>query len=174
MQIPDSFLLMIMMLVLVIFVVLFILSGLMVLKEWERVVIFRLGRYHGIKGPGIIWKTPIFDHVILKASLQDQSTDVDTGRYISSEDSTRRVEGIVAWRIDDLKKYALSIDKHQQSIATAVHHHVLKVAESMMSEAVYMDVDELNSEVKAALEPTFSKWGLKIIKIDLHTAPYFG
>ncbi|MHA3964732.1 MAG: SPFH domain-containing protein, partial [Candidatus Thorarchaeota archaeon SMTZ1-45] len=164
MQFLDSYFLMIMVLVFIIFVLLFILSGLVVLKEWERVVIFRLGKYLGIKGPGIIWKTPILDYVVLKASLQDQSTDVDTGRYISSEASTRRVEGVVAWRIEDLKKYALSIDNHQQSIAIAIHHHVLKVAESMMSDAVYFDVDELNSEVEAALEPTFSKWGLQIIK----------
>ncbi len=165
---------MMIMILLVIFVLVFIFSGLMVLKEWERVVIFRLGKYLGVKGPGIIWKLPILDYVVLKASLQEQSTDVDTGRYISSEGSTQRVVGLVTWRIDDLKKYALSIDNHQQSIAIAIHHHVLKDAESMMSDAAYIDVDELNSEVEEALESTFSKWGLQIIKIDLHMARYFG
>jgi regulator of protease activity HflC (stomatin/prohibitin superfamily) len=169
-QYVNLYLYMMLIMVLAIFVLLFVCSGIKVLKEWERVVILRLGKYYGVKGPGIIWKTPILDKVALKVSLRVQSTEVDTGKYISSDDSTRRLKGIVQWRIIDIEKYALRIDNHYSTIMMTIQHHVKKVAESLTSDALFSEREELNSMVEEALEPTFSEWGLKIVKVDLRTA----
>jgi regulator of protease activity HflC (stomatin/prohibitin superfamily) len=153
-----------------IFALLFTCSGIKVLKEWERVVILRLGKFIGVRGPGIIWKTPILDKVVLKVSLRVQSTEVDTGKYISSDDSTRRLKGIVQWRIIDVEKFALRIDDHYRTVMMTIQHHVKKVAESLTSDAVFSEREELNSLVEGELEPVFSEWGLKIVKVDLRTA----
>lgn len=173
MQYADTYLWisLILFLTIFIFTLLFICSGIKVLKEWERVVILRLGKYYGVKGPGIIWKTPILDKVALKVSLRVQSTEVDTGKYISSDDSTRRLKGIVQWRIIDVEKYALRIDNHYGTVTMTIQHHVKKVAESLTSDAVFSEREELNSSVENELEPIFSEWGLKIVKVDLRTAP---
>jgi len=162
---------MLLVLVLAFFILIFIASGLMVLKEWERVVILRLGKYYGVRGPGIIWKTPILDKVALRVSLRNQSTDIDTGKYISSDGSFRRLKGIVQWRIVDIERYALSIDDHYRTVVTNIQHHVRKIVESMTSEEVYRNQDELNSKFEETLEPIFADWGLKIVDIDLRTAP---
>jgi regulator of protease activity HflC (stomatin/prohibitin superfamily) len=154
-----------------IFTLLFICSGIKVLKEWERVVILRLGKFIGVRGPGIIWKTPILDKVVLKVSLRVQSTEVDTGKYISSDNSARRLKGIVQWRIIDVEKYALRIDNHDSTVTMTIQHNVKKVAESLTSDAVFSEPEELNSLVEKELEPVFSEWGLEIIKVDLRTAP---
>ena len=171
MQYVDIYLWMSLILFLTIFILLFICSGIKVLKEWERVVILRLGKYYGVKGPGIIWKTPILDKVALKVSLRVQSTEVDTGKYISSDESTRRLKGIVQWRIIDVEKFALRIDDHYNTVMMTIQHHVKKVAESLTSDAVFSEREELNSLVEEELEPIFSEWGLEIVKVDLRTAP---
>lgn len=149
----------------------FVCSGIKVLKEWERVVILRLGKYYGVRGPGIIWKVPILDTIPLKISLRLQTTDIDTGKYVSSDGSSRRLKGIVQWRILDIEKYALRIEDHQRTVNVTIQHHVSKVAESMTSDAVFSDTDELSTRIKEALEPTLSEWGLKVIKVELRTAP---
>lgn len=154
-----------------IFVLIFVCSGIKVLKEWERAVILRLGKYYGVRGPGIIWKTPILDKIALRVSLREQSTEIDTGKYISSDGSTRRLKGIVVWRIIDIERYALRLQDHERTVHSTIHHHVSKVAESMTSDAVFSDTDDLAFRVRAALEPTFESWGLKVVKVDLRIAP---
>lgn len=87
MQYVDLYLMTMLIMVLMVFLLLFVCSGIKVLKEWERVAILRLGKFYAIRGPGIIWKTPILDKIALKVSLRVQSTDIDT--HITSAESTR-------------------------------------------------------------------------------------
>ena len=64
-----------------IFTLMFILSGIKVVKEWERIAILRLGRFFKVAGPGAIWMTPILDRGI-PVSLKIQQTEVDTGESV--------------------------------------------------------------------------------------------
>ena len=170
MQSLDFVLMMSMIALLTIFVLMFILSGVKVVSTWERVVILRLGLYLGVRGPGIIWKTPILDKIALRISLRVQSTDIDTGKYVSSDGSSRRLKGIVQWKVLDVEKFALSIEDHYITVNRTIHHHVMKVAESMTSDAVFSDSYELDSQVKSSIEPIFSEWGLTVTKVELRTA----
>jgi regulator of protease activity HflC (stomatin/prohibitin superfamily) len=130
----------------------------------------RLGKYLGIKGPGIIWKTPILDKIALKVSLREQESEVDTGRYDSSGGSSQRLKGVILWRVIDVERYALSIEDHQRTVNNTIQHHVHKVAESMTGDVAFSDTDKLAMQIEEALKPTFTAWGLRITKVDLRTA----
>ncbi|MHA2068917.1 MAG: SPFH domain-containing protein, partial [Candidatus Thorarchaeota archaeon] len=59
--------------IIIFFIMLFVFSGIKVLKEWERIVILRLGKYKGVMGPGIVWRMPLLDRIGAKVSLRIQT-----------------------------------------------------------------------------------------------------
>ena len=154
-------------LVLAIFILIFVASGIKVLKEWERVVILRLGKFLGIRGPGIIWATPILDKIAMKISLREQQTLVNTETFVASDGNTRKFEGFVNWRITDPERAVLSVEDYRTSVETAIHHHVQKVGESLPSDAIIVDQDLVHSRIKQTLEPILNKWGVVITEINL-------
>jgi regulator of protease activity HflC (stomatin/prohibitin superfamily) len=164
----DPYLWIMLISVLMIFILMFVFSGVKVLKEWERVAILRLGKFYAVRGPGIYWKTPILDKVALKVSLRVQSTDIDT--YLTSAESTRGWKGIVNWRIVDVEKYLFSLQDHERTVHTTIQHHVRKEIEFLSTDALFTDNDEISSRIIEALAPTFEGWGLNIVKIDLRNA----
>jgi regulator of protease activity HflC (stomatin/prohibitin superfamily) len=166
-QYVDFFLMMTLMTI-VFFTLMFVCSGIKVLKEWERVAILRLGKFYGIRGPGIIWKTPILDHIALKVSLRVQTTDIDMD--VRSAESTRRWKGIVNWRIIDVEKYLFGLQDHERTVHTTIQHLVGKEIEFLSNDALFTDTNEITMRIESALGPTSEGWGLKIEKVELRNA----
>ncbi|MHA1936177.1 MAG: hypothetical protein ACW97A_12945, partial [Candidatus Thorarchaeota archaeon] len=65
----DSYLVMMLVIVLAFFILMFVASGIKILKEWERIAVLRLGKFKHIRGPGVVWVMPILDKVAMKVSL---------------------------------------------------------------------------------------------------------
>lgn len=152
-----------------IFILVFVASGIKVLKEWDRAAVLRLGKFYGIRGPGIIWIVPMLDRIAATVSLKIQQTKVDTGDYVSSDGSKRRLSGYVNWRVIHVEKAVLTVENYKQSIYNVVQHHVKKIAESFPGDTVLMDEETLYAEIQQELEPILSEWGIKILEISLKT-----
>ena len=167
MQYQIEFLMLGLIVILGIFAMCFIATGIKILKEWERAAILRLGKYLGVRGPGIIWITPILDKVAAVVSLRNQETRVDTGEYVSSDGSTRRLTGYISWRVIDVEKAVLSVENYEHSLFNLVSHSVQKIAESFPGDTVMMDEESLYSEIRQTIEPTLSNWGIEINEINL-------
>ena len=105
-------------------------SSIKVLREWDRAVVLRLGKFYGIRGPGIIWVTSILDKVVATISLKIQQTKIDTREYVSSDGSTNRLKVCISWRIVDVEMAILSVENYRESIFNVANHHVEKIAKS--------------------------------------------
>lgn len=157
-------------LVLGIFLLLFVASGIKVLKEWDRAAVLRLGKFCGIKGPGIIWITPIIDRVAVTVTLRAQQTKIDTGKYTSNDGSKNRLTGYVNWRVIDVQKAVLAVENYQQSVFNVIQHTVLKIGQSFPGETAMMDEELLYAEIQKEMEPSLTSWGIKILEIKLKSA----
>ena len=113
---------------------------------------------------------PLLDKGIV-LSLKIQQTLVDTGKYVSSDGSTRRLTGYVNWKIIDVQKAVLFVEDYRTSIYNTIQHQIKIIGESFPGDTVIMDEESLYSEINQELEPIFTNWGVKIIEIDLKTAP---
>jgi regulator of protease activity HflC (stomatin/prohibitin superfamily) len=142
-----------------------------VLKESERIAILRLGKFLGIKGPGIIWATPILDKIAFRISLREQQTVVDTGKCISSDGFATRITGFVNWRITDVQKAVLAVKNYKGSAETAINHHIKKIGQSPPSDALFVDEERVYSQIRQVLEPLLDKWEIRITEAGLKAAP---
>ncbi|MGY5879723.1 MAG: SPFH domain-containing protein [Candidatus Thorarchaeota archaeon] len=152
-----------------IFALCFVASGIKILKEWDRVAVLRMGKFLGIRGPGIVWITPLLDRIAVTVSLKIQEAKVDTRDYVSSDGIKRRLTGHVNWRVVDIQKVVLSVENYKESIRNVVQQHVQKIAESFTGDTVFMD-ENLYTEIQLELEPILSSWGVEFIEINLKAA----
>jgi len=157
-------------LILAVFVLAYMALGIKVLKEYERVVVLRLGIFRGVKGPGIIWVTPIFDKIAMKVSLREQETKIDSREFNSSVDSSGTWKGSINWRIVDVEKAFLSVEDHRSSIDDTIRANVQDIGESLSSDVFTTDKKTLYSRIRETLEPIMTERGVKITEIHLKAA----
>ncbi|MHA1136021.1 MAG: SPFH domain-containing protein [Candidatus Thorarchaeota archaeon] len=170
MQFDISFLMLGLVLTIGSFILCYIASGIKIVKEWDRVAVLRLGKFCGIRGPGIIWTPPMLDKIAMTVSLKIQQTKIDTGKYKTSDGSMNRLTGYLSWRVIDIEKVVLAVENYQHSVFNMIQQTVQKVGETFPGDTVMMDEELLYAEIQNELEPTLTSWGIKITEIKLKSA----
>ncbi|MGY5877026.1 MAG: SPFH domain-containing protein [Candidatus Thorarchaeota archaeon] len=155
-----------MMVLLIVFMLAFMMSGLKVLKEWDRVAVFRRGKFYGIRGPGIIWKMPFLDKTI-KFSLREQVWQVETERIITTDNTSRVIKGLVGWRIVNAEAAILAVEDYKAAAIHSIQHHIREVTESLPGDAVITNNEDFVKRVQEELNATFEKWGLVVTRVEL-------
>ncbi|MCK4729407.1 MAG: slipin family protein, partial [Desulfobacterales bacterium] len=95
----------------IILLLLFLASAIRVLKEYERGVIFRLGRVIGVKGPGLIILIPVVDKMV-KVSLRLVATDVDPQDVITRDNVSVTVNAVIYYRVMDPEKAIVEVENY--------------------------------------------------------------
>lgn len=152
---------------LALFIVIFIISGVKVLKEWERVAILRLGKFLGVRGPGIIWRTPILDRIGARVSLRVQTVEIDTGESMSRDGTPASLVGEVRYRIVDIERAVLSLEDYHITAQQASRHVVIEQIESRDYNDLVTNRERVESAITKELDARFEKWGLLVVGVDL-------
>src|SRR3546814_18159004 len=118
-------------LAIVIVVILFFASAIRILREYERGVIFTLGRFSGVKGPGLIILIPILQQMV-KADLRTFVEDVPSQDVISRDNVSVKVKAVIYYRIIDAARATIQVENHtkatnklaQTTLLTVLGQHV--------------------------------------------------
>jgi regulator of protease activity HflC (stomatin/prohibitin superfamily) len=137
-----------------------------IVREYERVVIFRLGRFSGVKGPGIFFIIPIIDRVIL-LDLRVFTIDVAKQVVITKDNVSVEVDAVIYYRVVDPSRAIIQVENY-------------KLATSLLSQTTLRDVlgqielddllskrDELNKKLQAILDQHTDPWGIKVTAVTL-------
>ena len=103
--------------IIIIFLLLILSSAIKIMAEYQRIVVFRLGRLLGIKGPGLVFVVPIIDKVI-KLDLRTRVIDVPKQRVITKDNVTVDVDAVVYYRITDPQKAVIEVQRYE--VATSL------------------------------------------------------
>jgi regulator of protease activity HflC (stomatin/prohibitin superfamily) len=101
--------------VIVVFIVLFLLSGIRVLKEWERMPVLRLGRYLGLKGPGLVYLVPLIDRAPLRISTRLDTVQFRTESTLTKDNVPVNVDSVLYMKPVDLEKAVLQVENYYQA-----------------------------------------------------------
>ncbi len=167
MQLDPMFLTASLIAFLFIFILLFIFSGIKVLKEWERIVILRLGKYLGVKGPGIVWRTPILDRIGARVSLRAQTVEIETGESMSRDGTPIGLVGEVRYRVVDIERAFLSLEDYQSTAQQSSRHVMIEQIESRDYNDLVTNRERVESAVTRELDSRFKKWGMSVVGVDL-------
>jgi regulator of protease activity HflC (stomatin/prohibitin superfamily) len=166
-QLDPTFMTSVLISLLALFILILIFSGIKVLKEWERVVILRLGKYLGVRGPGIIWRTPILERIGARVSLRVQTVEIDTGESMSRDGTPASLVGEVRYRIVDIERAVLSLEDYHVTAQQTSRHVVIEQIESRDYNDLVTNRERVESAITRELDVRFEKWGLLLVGVDL-------
>lgn len=152
--------------VVVVFVILFLVNAIRVLKEYERGVIFRLGRVIQAKGPGIIILIPIIDKM-QKVSLRLIAADVPTQDVITRDNVSVKVNAVIYFRVVDPVKAIISVENYLYATSQLSQTTLRSVCGQAALDDLLSERDQINAHIQEILDRHSEPWGIKVSVVEL-------
>jgi regulator of protease activity HflC (stomatin/prohibitin superfamily) len=150
----------------VVVLVLFILMGLRTLYEYQRGVIFRLGKYAGMKGPGLRWIWPFIDQMV-KVDLRTIARDVPPQDIITKDNVTVQVNAVVFMRVMNPDKAILEVDNYLYNTSQLSQTTLRSVLGQAELDELLTNREELNAKLQTILDADTDPWGVKVTKVEI-------
>jgi regulator of protease activity HflC (stomatin/prohibitin superfamily) len=150
----------------VIFLVFFLAAALRILNEYERGVIFRLGRVIGAKGPGLIILIPIVDKMT-KVSLRLVALDVDPQDVITRDNVSVKVNAVIYFRVIDTVKAIIEVENYSYAMSQLAQTTIRSVCGQAELDDLLSERDKINSELQEILDTHTDPWGIKVATVEL-------
>ena len=154
-------------LVIVLVIIATAISGLRVANEYERAVVFRLGRLMGTRGPGLYWLIPLGIEQQKKVDLRTKTIDMESQESITKDSVTVKVNAVVWLKIDDPIKavvnvadyYTASYQVGLTSLRNIIGQHVL--------DEVLKERDKINEALQLVVDQATEPWGVKVEMVEM-------
>jgi len=144
----------------------FITSAIKVIKEYERVVIFRLGRCIGAKGPGIIFIIPIIDRPI-KVDLRERYLVITHQTCITKDNAPVDIDFIIYFKVVDPIQSVLNVQNFEGA-ATGIATTTLRaVVGDILLDDVLAKREQINSILRVKLDEVTQRWGVKVTGVEI-------
>ena len=153
-------------LVIVVLVVLFLSSAIKVLNEYERGVIFRLGRVIKAKGPGLIILIPLIDR-IQKVSLRLVATDVPTQDVITRDNVSVKVNAVIYFKVVDPVKAVISVENYLYATSQLAQTTLRSVCGQGELDDLLSERDKINAHIQEILDRHTDPWGIKVTVVEV-------
>ncbi len=150
----------------VILVVLFLASALRILNEYERGVIFRLGRVIKAKGPGLIILIPIIDKMV-KVSLRLIAMDVDPQDVITRDNVSVKVNAVVYFRVIDPIRAIVEVENYGYAMSQLAQTTLRSVCGGAELDELLSEREKVNSHLQEILDSQTDPWGIKVSAVEL-------
>lgn len=147
-------------------VVLLILSAIKILNEYERGVMFTLGRYTGTKGPGVVLVVPLIQRMV-KVDLRVIVLDVPTQDVISRDNVSVKVNAVVYFRIVDPAKAIIQIASPFEATSQLAQTTLRSVLGQHELDEMLSERDKLNLDIQRILDQATDAWGVKVSNVEI-------
>lgn len=154
-------------LIILIILVFFILSqSIRILNEYERGVIFRLGRFSGVKGPGLIFLIPIVDKMV-KVSLRTVAMDVPPQDVITKDNVTIKVNAVVYFRVVDPEKAIIEVEDYLYATSQLSQTTLRSILGESELDEVLAHREKINAHLQEVIDKQTDAWGVKVSLVEL-------
>jgi len=150
----------------VVLAVLFLSSAIRILNEYERGVIFRLGRVIKAKGPGLIILIPVVDKIV-KVSLRLVAMDVDPQDVITRDNVSVKVNAVIYFRVIDPVKAIIEVENYQYAMSQLAQTTLRSVCGQAELDELLSAREKINAELQEILDTHTDPWGIKVATVEL-------
>ena len=144
----------------------FLASAIRILKEYERGVIFRLGRVIGAKGPGLIILIPIIDKMV-KVSLRLIAMDVDPQDIITRDNVSLEVNAVIYYRAMDPVKAVIEVENYMYATSQLAQTTLRSVCGQAELDELLSEREKINSRLQEILDTQTDPWGIKVSTVGV-------
>ncbi len=153
-------------LVIIIFVVILLSSAVRVLREYDRGVIFRLGRLHGVKGPGLFLLIPIIDRMV-RVSLRVIAMDIPPQDVITKDNVSVKVNAVLYFRVIKPDLAIVEVQDYLYATSQLAQTTLRAVLGQAELDELLAGRDKINSELQQIIDQHTDPWGIKVSMVEV-------
>jgi regulator of protease activity HflC (stomatin/prohibitin superfamily) len=147
-------------------IVLLIVYSIRILREYERGVIFLLGRFWKVKGPGLILVIPFIQQMV-RMDLRTRVLDVPPQDVISKDNVSVRVNAVVYFRVMDAEKAVIQVEQYEMATSQLAQTTLRSVVGQHDLDEMLAERERLNNEIQRILDLQTDAWGIKVSNVEL-------
>jgi SPFH domain, Band 7 family protein len=152
--------------VIAILVVIFLAAALKIVPEYQRAVIFRLGRVIGAKGPGLFILIPIIDKMV-KVDLRTVTLDVPTQDIITKDNVSVSVDAVVYFRVVDPVRAIVEVENYLYATSQIAQTTLRSVCGAVELDELLSEREKLNLQLQEIIDRQTDPWGVKVVAVEL-------
>jgi len=154
------------MIVVVVLVVMFLAAAIRILNEYERAVIFRLGRIIDTKGPGIIILIPIVDKMV-KVDMRTITMDVPAQDVITRDNVSIKVNAVVYFRVVDANSAVVEVENYLYATSQLAQTTLRSVCGQFELDEILAEREKINLNIQEILDRSTDPWGIKVTLVEV-------
>ncbi len=150
----------------VVLLILLVAYTIKILREYERGVIFTLGRFDKVKGPGLIIVIPFIQQIV-RVDLRTVVLDVPTQDVISYDNVSVRVNAVVYYRVVDPEKAIIAVERYMDATSQLAQTTLRSVLGKHELDEMLSERDKLNEDIQVILDRQTDSWGVKVANVEI-------
>jgi len=150
----------------VVLIVFFLASAIKILKEYERGVVFRLGRIIKTKGPGLIILIPVIDKMV-KVSLRLVAMDVPPQDVITRDNVSVKVNAVIYFRVMDPTKATIEVENYLFATSQLAQTTLRSVCGQVELDELLAEREKINGRLQGILDSHTDPWGIKVTNVEV-------
>jgi regulator of protease activity HflC (stomatin/prohibitin superfamily) len=152
--------------VIAVLVVIFLATAVRIVPEYQRAVIFRLGRVIGAKGPGLFILIPIIDRMV-KVDLRTVTLDVPTQDIITRDNVSVSVDAVVYFRVVDPVSAIVQVENYLYATSQIAQTTLRSVCGAVELDELLSEREKLNLQLQEIIDRQTDSWGVKVVAVEL-------
>lgn len=152
--------------VLVLLIIFILSNALRILREYERGVVFRLGRYVGTRGPGLIFLVPFIERMV-RVSLRTVAMDVPPQDVITRDNVSVRVNAVLYFRVMEPERSVIDVEDFLFATIQLAQTTLRSVVGQADLDELLAERDKLNMRMQTILDEATDPWGIKVVTVEM-------
>jgi regulator of protease activity HflC (stomatin/prohibitin superfamily) len=138
-----------------------------IVKEWERIVVLFLGKFVGIKGPGLIFLVPLLNTVPYIIDLRVITTSFNAEQTLTKDTVPVNVDAVLFWQVFDVEKAALQVKSYHESVLLAAQTALRDVIGKTVLADMLAGREIIDHELQKTIQSRIDGWGISVLSVEI-------
>jgi regulator of protease activity HflC (stomatin/prohibitin superfamily) len=138
-----------------------------VAKQWERAVVLRLGRYMGLRGPGLFWVVPLIDSVSSYIDQRVITTNFAAEQTLTADTVPVNVDAVLFWMVYDVEKAALEVQDYSQAVSWAAQTALRDIIGRTPLTDLLRGREHIEDELQQLIDERTTPWGVTVQSVEM-------
>jgi regulator of protease activity HflC (stomatin/prohibitin superfamily) len=144
-----------------------ILFALKVAQQWEKAVVLRLGKFHGLRGPGMFWMVPIVDSTTTWIDHRVMVTPFNAEKTLTKDTVPVDVDAVLFWAIWDAEKAALEVQDYRGAISWAAQTALREIIGQMSLADILVGRAAMDADLQKIIDERTTPWGISVQSVEI-------
>jgi regulator of protease activity HflC (stomatin/prohibitin superfamily) len=145
----------------------YFMAALKMANQWEKAVVLRLGKFHGLRGPGLFWIVPVFDSIPTWIDHRVMVTPFNAEKTLTKDTVPVDVDAVLFWMVWDAQKAALEVENYRAAITWAAQTALREIIGQMTLADILIGRAKMDAELQKIIDERTTPWGVTVQSVEI-------